>query len=258
MRTEEDDRAEAIGIVDLLADAVGRLRDAWWVALLAIAAGLGAGEAIATLLPMDMRPGVVQFTPAYFARVILGALTTNLSMALALQYLLDPKAARPRLGRRYIACVLVLTLFELAKLPLMVAINPAYAAPSGPTAIAMRGAFVGAANAVVAFVALKFCLWPVGQLTGRRDMTPGRSWALMRGATLSSVVILAGLAMLPATLQALAVWIPTQENAQAVWGYLQWVQWVWREVVAMVALAISAAIYARRLDDRRAVADVFA
>jgi len=255
-----EDGPERIGIGRLMRDGLGRLRAAWLPVLVLAIVGLAASYAIETWLPMDTRWGLLEFTPLYFTRVALFALADNAPAVLALWWLLDPRARPPTAGRPVLECLAIFCLYDVALTIVVLGVNPPGAMADGATAVAIRGALVSLGRIVIEFVGLLLCLWPVGRLAGRREMTPGRALRLMRGAAPSYVVIMAALAS-PVVLAPVGIGLATMNTPGAYPAAIEawsWVQWAWIQAMQMLGLAFAVAIFVQRMERPQSVGEVFA
>lgn len=125
----------------------------------------------------------------------------------------------------------------------------------------------GAAGAVVVGLGLAFAgwfyltakiqLWPVARLAGREDVTPRRSWRLMRRATLG-YLLASGLLLVVVMIALAAVLAPSwQVEADAGLLGVALTQ-VGGAAYSVASAALLAAVYRLRVEAPASVADVFA
>lgn len=177
-------RNERIGTMILVRGALARLRDAGWRAvvvwLVIAVAGLAvqwgavrAGVAIAM-------PGP---TPGYLIYAALSAALSGLAAAWGVRLFIGRGVGWLKPDRRLfegggIMAALSLGFFVISWLYT----GPSQAGVSQGLVVAgALGGFV--LFFVFAFVSLRLTLWPIGRLMGRGEVTPARSWRLMRRAT---------------------------------------------------------------------------
>lgn len=198
------------------------------------------------------------FTTAAVVYNLGSALAGGVASALALRLMLSGHEGWLRLDRglaEFVAISVALSAAITMLPPLyMTSLGPQ--AGDGPASLALAGLGVGFLGLL--YVWLKLTLWPIGRLFGRRDMTPARSWRLMRkagrglvlGTALFSIplfaVVAASMPMLIADQNALGRFnVPTVA--------LQFVT----AALVLAAFGLSAVIYRLRVEAPANVAEVF-
>lgn len=175
--------AERLGAVSLLTEALRRIGRTparfaalWLVGGGAVVAAQVAGEASGVLLP------AAAGTPANLAANAGLAVIAGLSGALALRLAIAGPQGWLKVDGRLAQCAGLLALATAAFTAVnLVAIAGLRA--GAPSEVGLSYAVVGVAGfATFIFVFSKLLLWPIGRLTGRPELTPARSWVLMRGA----------------------------------------------------------------------------
>lgn len=123
-----------------------------------------------------------------------------------------------------------------------------------PYVTPLSGAAEGALFLMVLYLTIKLTLWPLGPLTGRGELTLARAWSAMHGATLG--MTLAFVLMLVPLLVVGMLFVQLDPGEldslpMAIFDALV------IQAFTLVALAMSATVYALRIEAPATVADVF-
>jgi len=247
-------RGERIGTVAIVTGAARRLwAGGWrtlalWAAIAGIGWGLQAAAAAAGVNITGTAPG-----PGYFAYLLTSAALSGVGAALALRLFVRGPADWLAFDRGLLmgaATMAGVTLafagLSQASLAMQRSGNPALVMGGG---VGFLFVYLGAV-----FVGLRLNLWPIGLIMGRR-LSAGAAWRLMRKATRGLL------------LGYLIYMIPFAFVMAANWGALSagrtpggWGQGLFLIVGAaygIAAYAMSAVLYALRVENPATVADVF-
>lgn len=168
-----------------------------------------------------------------------------LASALAIRILLGRGRESFLADRPLAAYVAVLTLMGFPPVMLVAGLSPpgAHASPAEVKLFLNEVALLIASLALAGVAMLRLTLWPVARLLGRRDVSPERSWRLMRGATgdflFATIVLTAPLGILGS--------IPLMLSSQGLelWGRL-WAAPIGASAVLLVS-AVAAEVYQSRI-----------
>lgn len=244
---------ERISTITQVNGAVTRIRQAGWplAALWLITGGASFG-----LERAAEAAGVHGPAPAFGAvegmYVLATAMVAAFGTALGLRMLVQPRRQWARLDRGLVECA---GLWAVATGAFTAATE---ALPTGEALEQAPGLLLGllAAMAFGLYVMVKLSLWPIGRLTGRTDVTPPRSWRLMRRATRGYV-----LAHLLASIPLIGVAVLVMSISGAVDGTVgtpeTLVLTFALQAMSIFSLALLVAIYGLRVERPGAVADVF-
>lgn len=250
---------ERIGTITVLKGAVARLRAAGWrAAVIWLAIGGAAYATQVGFTALGVRPAEPQANGGYTAYALVSAAVSGAGVAWALRLLVQGRAAWLTFDRRFVECAGLLGALTLAFL----AISGAYTAFAGAVApdsgaAGMAGLGVGVAYLLAAYVSLKLTLWPVGRLTGRIEVTAARSWRLMRKAT-RGLILAYLLLLIPLIVVAGAAMAPIIAAGGEARGLTLVVLQFSTAAFSLVAYAMTATLYALRVEAPATVADVFA
>jgi len=240
------DMVEPPGIETLAAAGLGNLWRAigriWplWGALTVVNA-LSAAAAFAP--ERDGAAAALQTAMGELPWFVASGLTAGVTTGLAIRVLLGrEKPWRP--DGPLLAYAGAVTLLGVAGSVVAAIVQAPHAA--GPDAqvtfMTTAGGAVVAALALL-WVALRLTIWPVGRLVGYDEMSPGRSWRLMRGAVLRSVLA-AALLSAPVFIANLVVVMLTQP-AGPVTARVSAAPLA--SLMALLAAAVAAEIYRARV-----------
>lgn len=251
---------QRIGTAELVRGAVARMRQGGWPIfglLLAFAAtttavSVIAGPAVGLRSAADTQ-GYLAYTAAHG---ILGGLFAGLSMRLMLE---GPRDWL-RIDRSLLECsgwIAAVTIGVGAVGVLMGdSAQTMAAAEADPFGSLLRSLALLVGWIVGVYVLLKLTLWPVGLLMGRADLTPARSWRLMRGAgrglVLGYVVFM--IPLIPVLALAMPAFV-----ADGAWrlGPSTVAMNLASAAFTLAGYAMVTVIYERRVDEPTTVADVF-
>jgi hypothetical protein len=254
-----------IGVAELLGDATARAGAAALplLALLAVLGGVEVGLWYASS-SLDARLQLGAPTPGYIVVVAIRAVAAGLGGAVALRLCLGgPRALR--LDRGLLECAVLLAGAYLASAALTVAFAPKAPALAGQATTALVTALVlNISRLALGLLQVRLMFWPVGRLDGHHEVTPARSWTLTRRVTLSFVAadlifnmpygfLLAAAATVPMMLDANLIGKP-----DATWPLRLGLTATLGVAVTLAGYALLAAAYARRVDARARLAEVFA
>ncbi len=260
--TADDERTiglgERIGTMTLVRGGLARLRAhapaalVLWLAISTMSAGVELA-ARATGLQTDA-PAV---SGAYLGYLFATAFVSSLGSLLAARLFLQGRAGLLRVDRGLIEALGLLAgmtaLVSWSASLYAVAMAGSAQSPQNALAMGVGGAV---AYLAMAYVLLKVTLWPIGRLMGRPEVTPGRSWRLMRKATRGVILayvlaivplmvvsgVLGGMGMLDPGAASI---VPVVAVQAAAVGYL------------VMAYAIVATLWTLRVEKPATVADVF-
>lgn len=244
---------ERISTITQVKGALARIRQAGWpVAVLLLITGgasFGVERAAEAAGVQEAAPAFSSATGMYvLATAMVGALGT----AVGLRMLVQPRQQWVKLDRGFVECAgswgVVTAAFTAA----------AEALPTGEALEQAPGLLLGVLAAMLLgfYVAFRLSLWPLGRLTGRTDVTPIRSWRLMR-RTLRGYALAHLLASIP--LIAAAVLVMTISGAvDGTVGASETLILMFAiQALSIFSLALLAAIYGLRVEGPGTVADVF-
>lgn len=254
---------ERIGTMALVRGALRRLAANWRGMLLL---GLATASLELTIALGAEAVGVAatrpSLEPAYIARILLTTLIGGLGAALSYRLMLQGWGDWRRLDRPLLECAGLIALGALVtNTGGTVAARLAMTSMEGGAGMAVAGYASMLTSGVMFYLGAKLLLWPIGRLMGRPELGPGRSWRLMRRAT-RGYVLAHVLAILPFTL-ATTVWMANVVLSGASPAEAAGQGWFTRGVAfamqgfTIFSLAISATIYALRVEAPATMADVF-
>ncbi len=174
----------------------GRLGPLWLIGTLFIALKI-----VATNVPLtwasEVQAGMISGTLELAGHVLPATVS-----GLAIRMYLGRGREAWRLDGAFWRYVGVITLLSLAPVMLTVWVSALWAggAPTLTTAFLSEAVLALAAFVLLLWATLRLLLWPVGRLMGEADMSPERSWSLMRGGVVgyfgASVLLTAPMFML--------------------------------------------------------------
>ena len=236
-------RGERIGAMTIVRGALARLQAQpfgglalWWVLASAALVGVDQGARLAGVDPAGDRPSDGD---AYY--LIARALVEGLSSALGLRLVLQ---GRFWLDRGLVVSAAILTAMGLA----------AGLAIGSPYVKGLSSPAQGALGLIVFYLTLKLTLWPLGPLTGRGDLSLARAWSAMHGATMGMTLAFV-LAMVP--LFAVGMLYLQLDAAELDSLPTAIFDAVTVQALTLFTLAMSATVYALRVEAPATVADVF-
>ena len=250
---------QRIGTMTLVNGAIARLRAAGlpllWLFLGTAAFSVGLQLAAKALAINVSTPSL---TPGYLFNVVVASAFGGVSSALGLRLLLEGTPGWLRLDRRLAEAASLLSLATLGfmAVSLLMTTGLASAATLSPGVVMARSFGAIFAYVFMAYAWLKLALWPLGRLTGRLDVTPARSWRLMRKATRGYLLALL-IALIPfsvllfVAMQAGGIanmTAPTTLAVSAVGGV----------AFGLYGQAVIATLFTLRVDAPTSVAEVFA
>jgi len=175
---------ERIGTITLVKGAIARIRAAglpllaFWLAYSAIQSVMQIGVTQAGL-----KLAMPSLSLGYLAYAAVGAAVAGLGTALGLRLLLRGREGWLKADRGLFECAALYGLMASGILILSAAMASGSSTAADPGALAVRSFAFLALYLVGIYVALKLTLWPIGLLTRHAEVTPARSWRLMRKAT---------------------------------------------------------------------------
>lgn len=247
--------AERIGTVTIVTGAVTRMRAGGWRTLalwLAIAVagwGMQAVAAAAGVNIAGLQPG-----PAYFVYLLASAVVSGAGAALGLRLFVRGnerwlEVDRPLLIGGGAMAGATLAFGGVSMLSVL-------ATRSGdPGVMAMGSLAFSLGYLVLIFVALKLTLWPVGVVMARSELNVRRSWTLMGKAT-RGLVFGYLIFMLPFGIVMAGNWTDLAAGRSPE-GWRQGLFVLVGAAYGVAAYAMSATIYALRVESPATVADVF-
>lgn len=249
-------RLDPIGPLSLATDALSRLRRAPLQVLIFAVLTLGITPLL-DQFPIELQLGLVLPHEVTAARKALRAVMQCLVGAALLRALVaEPAAARSARGN-LAAGIAVLLLLAAPRVATDVVAGLVLATNS-TMSVSMVLAIGAVLDAIAAYFAMRLFLWPIGRLVGWGEMTPGRSWALTRGTVRSYIVVIVVLYVIYLTVTTV---VPLRLDTYGFGAFLELQRTVIAPVqdllIALIGLAMSAAIFARRLGRRSNVAEVF-
>jgi|GEM_PF-2569515 len=178
------------------------------------------------------------------ATAALSSLGAGLVTGIAMRAFLDrDKPWRPDLGlAAYAAIITVLGTGPAALAALAPALTPNAAHAAALNGLgAVSGGLV--AGLVLLWASLRLTLWAIGRLVCDEDMSPGRSWKLMRGAVLSFALAVMLLGA-PVFILDLVVTLLTQSQGQFI---SRLAATPLASLLALLAAAVAAEVYRMRV-----------
>jgi hypothetical protein len=226
----------------ILQGAIARMRAQpvglaiWWGFASVAMVGVEQGARLAGVDPASPLPSEAD---AWYrvARALVEGVTGAAGFRLTLQ-------GRLWLDRGFIASAAILTAIALA----------AGFGVASPHVRGLSGAAQGALTLILFYLSLKLMLWPLGPLTGRRDLTLPRAWNAMEGAMLGMTLasLLALVPLVGVGVLALQLGVGPPDGLLAIV-----VDAVSVQAYALVSLGMTATVYALCVQAPATVADVF-
>jgi hypothetical protein len=123
--------------------------------------------------------------PPYLAFMTAQALGAGVAGAFVLRAAVQGQATALKIDAGFLRCAGLLAVGEGLMMAVSGLLSAAMQGRLGPPDVAVPALYAAvAAYGALAYLYSRLLLWPIGQLTGRRDLTPMRAWGLMRGAML--------------------------------------------------------------------------
>jgi len=249
-------RAERIGTMAIVGGAVARMRQGGVHTLAVIAGVFGAGwalQAAADAAGMDLARGGV--TPAYVAYLVGTTLISGLGAALAVRLFLRGPKGLLRVDRGLLECagVMAALTFQFQAISLG---RTFVANTLSPAAVAASSYVILVVYLLAVFVLLRLTLWPVCRLMGRNEVTVAAGWRLMRRAT-RGLIFGYLIFMIPFGLVIAVNWGPLMAGGGQLEGWRQALFLAVGAAYGVACYAMSATIYALRVEAPATVADVF-
>jgi len=177
---------ERIGTITLIKGAIARVRAAG-LPLLAFCLAYGAIQSVIQVgaTQAGLKLATPSFTLGYLAYAAVSGAIAGFGSALGLRLLIRGREGWLKPDRGFYECAALLGLMAFGILLLAVAMAPGASASAAadPGGLAARSFALSAVYLVGIYVGIKLTLWPIGRLTGHVEVTPARSWRLMRKAT---------------------------------------------------------------------------
>lgn len=248
-------RDARIGTIAIVSGAARRMWAGGWrtLALWVVIGGLGwAMQAGAKAAGVTITGAALE--PGYFAYLLVSAVVSGLGAALALCLFVRGPGDWLKLDRGVLLCVAAMAGVTLAFVGVS-QISLLFARSSNPGTV-MTGSLVFMVLYLGAvFVVLKLNLWPVGLAMGRKGFGPGEAWRRMRKATRG---LLLGylIYMIPFGVAMAGNWADFSAG-RSPQGWAQGLFLMLAAAYGIAGYAMSATIYALRVENPATVADVF-
>ncbi len=248
-------RDARIGTIAIVSGAARRMWAGGWrtLALWVVIGGLGwAMQAGAKAAGVNITGAALE--PGYLAYVLVSALVSGLGAALGLRLFVRGPADWLKLDRPVLLGAAAMAGATLAFVGLS-QVSLLFTRSSNPGTVATGSLVFMVLYLGAVFVALKLNLWPVGLVMGRRGFGPREAWRRMRKATRG---LLLGylIFMIPFAVVMAGNWAALAAG-RSPQGWAQGLFLMAAAVYGIAAYAMSATIYALRVENPATVADVF-
>jgi hypothetical protein len=213
------------------------------VALALTSAGVTQGSRLVRRA-LDIPTNLPGLSPTNLAVMVCGALAASVVAALTLRLFLEtgPRWWRP--DRGFAVAVGLLTLASLGFSALtLLTMGRLEVGPSGN--LPLREGLLFTEFMVVGWIYARLLLWPIGALAGDQAMTPGRSWARMKGYVASYIGVVVVLGLPGAILPAIGV-VLRLTNATELRDQMQVLVGVLGPIAALLEHAVAANLYRSR------------
>lgn len=235
---------------ELLTDALGRLRGAWLTVLI-VAAGPVALPLLLHYLPIELKLGLVLQDEVNLARSVMRVVLEGLLGAVLVPALVADRKGRAGLGG-YLECAAILLAFGAAPLALAQAMTALLGPYGGSEVLGF------ALTLLIAYVGMRVFLWPIARRVGRAGVTPAVAWRLTRGSVIAYFVAILGVAAPCVVLMLVLEFRTSPGSPELVLALSRLLGTGIQALTWILGIALSAAVFDRRLGAREGVAEVFA
>jgi hypothetical protein len=247
-----------ISTITQVTGAIERLRRAGWplAALWAVLCVFSLGmQAMAKAIGLPIAAAAL--TPAYLAYATATTAVSSVLAALGLRLLVRGRAGWLTIDRPVLVAGALMGSLSLALVLVSAAYTSAMTKAAGTAAALAPALMIMVGYVVLFYVALKLTLWPIGILMGRPDMTPARSWRLMKKATRGLVLGYIVFAIPLVGVMAVGMRFAMAQMAQGQLNVYSAAIQVAAIAFSVCGMALTATIYELRVKAPASVAEVF-
>lgn len=249
--------SERISTMTQVRGAIGLMRGGGWPLLaLWVAQGV-ANTAVTVAAGQAVNPQSPAGTWGYMVYSVAIAVLGAVAATVAMRLMLEGPRRWLRLDRRFLECAAILAASTAASSAgsALITMNP-QDAEADPGGFLLRTLLVLGGYLGFLYAWLKLTLWPIGRLMGRPEVTPPRSWRLMRKATRGLVL---GYVIFGMPIGVVALVAMPAFNAAKAWtlGPSSIAMNFASAAFSIAVYGLAAAIYRIRVAAPASVADVF-